>query len=97
MTLTGEIGLCEPREKTAEIQATVLQSASGASATGGTQDACPTGALVSFTVVVTAPPDKPAFAAGPAQVCGLAISRSGKGTRIVDIESWCTFVTLVQP
>jgi hypothetical protein len=94
VTLNGEIGLCQPNEKTYEVQATILQSASLASATGVTQDVCPKGDLVSFTVVATVPASKPPFQEGPAQVCGFGVSRSGH--QIVDTEFWCTFVTLVK-
>lgn len=94
VTLTGEIGNCEPDEKTSEVQATIVQSSSFSSATGVTRDACPKDEPVSFSVTATAPPSKPPFQEGPAQVCGLGISRAGRN--IVDIELWCTFVTLVK-
>jgi hypothetical protein len=35
----------------------------------------------------------PAFVAGLVQVCGTGIPRSDG--RIIDVETWCTFVNLV--
>lgn len=92
ITVTGSIGGCEPQEKTSETQVSLLQQATLASANGTAIQPCAAGEAVHFVVEAIAPESKPAFEEGPAQVCGLAVSRAGQ--RIADIEHWCTFITL---
>ena len=75
--VTGSIGNCEPSEKTAETQVSIVQTSTLASANDSVTQPCPSGSTVDFLVEATVPEGKPPFAEGPAQACGFAISRSG--------------------
>lgn len=92
VVVSGRIGNCEPNEKTAEVQVSVLQDATLASANGTAILPCPAGEPVEFVVQARAREGGPDFVPGPARVCGLGVSRSGR--HIVDVEHWCAFVTL---
>lgn len=92
--MRAAIGPCTPREVTGEEQVTIVQDVTLASANGGARRPCSTTQLVRFVIPAQADPGKPAFVAGPAQVCGTGITRA-QG-QILDIDT-CAFVTLVNP
>ncbi len=93
ITLSGAIGPCAAGDKTSEVQAQVTQEVTFASADAAVTRPCSVAQPVRFVIKATVDATKPAFVAGPAQVCGTGISRAG--TEILDIESWCTYVNLV--
>jgi hypothetical protein len=100
--VSGRLG-CAPEEGDWEIQATVTQEASGASAVGIAQGEC-LGGTQTFTTDVTAEEGGPfvgiAFQEGSALVCGLGTNRFGRSRRgasiITDSRIWCNFITLVR-
>ena len=94
IVLTGAIGPCSARERTSEVQAQITQESVLASANGRDKRPCSTTAPVAFSITVTVDEGKPAFVLGPAKVCGTGISRA-EG-QIIDVETWCTFVNLVE-
>jgi hypothetical protein len=99
VVVTGRIGVCEPGERTAEIQVSLLQPTTQAALNAKTTLPCPTGQTVRFVIQANVPDDKPAFDEGPVQACALAISRSGRSIlwlNILDVEQWCTFIRLVK-
>jgi hypothetical protein len=93
ITLSGAIGPCAPGEKTAEVQAAITQQTTYASANTTALRPCSVVHSVRFVITATVDPSKPAFVTGPAEVCGTGISRAG--AQIIDIETWCTYVNLV--
>lgn len=94
VVVTGELRPCAPNEKRVEVQASVLQDSTLASANATAVFGCRGEEAVSFGVGVEAPEGRPSFAEGPAQACGLAVWRSGE--RIVAVRSWCSYVMLVR-
>ena len=93
VTVSGAVPACGPKEKTIEIQVTILQESTLASARGTAQLSCEGDENVSFVIETTVAEGKPAFQEGPAQACGLAIKRGGK--KVVDLRFWCAYVDLV--
>jgi hypothetical protein len=91
--LAEAIGPCEAGEKTAEVQAQITQETTSSSANATTIRPCSVVHAVRFVIKATVDASKPAFVAGPAEVCGTDISRTG--TQIIDSETWCTYVNLV--
>jgi hypothetical protein len=75
ITLSRAIGLCEAREKTAEVQAQITQQVTRASVNGRAIRRCLLVHPVRFVITAKVDAGKPAFVAGPAQVCGTGISR----------------------
>jgi hypothetical protein len=94
IVLTGAIGPCIARERTSEVQAQITQETILASANGRDRRPCSTTEPVVFSINVTVDEGQPAFVLGPAKACGTAISRA-QG-QIVDVETWCTFVNLME-
>ncbi len=80
-------------KKTSEVQAQITQETTFASANATTIRSCSVVHAVRFVIKATVDASKPAFVAGPAEVCGTDISRTG--TQIIDSETWCTYVNLV--
>jgi hypothetical protein len=93
VTVSGAIPACGSKEKTTEIQVTILQESTLASARGTAQLPCEGGENVGFVIETTVAEGKPEFQEGPAQACGLAIRRGGK--KVVDLRFWCAYVDLV--
>lgn len=93
VVVSGRLNRCERREKTAEVQVTVVQDSTLASAGGSAELICNEGESPSFEIEATADEGKPAFEEGPAMACGVAVSR--KGTKVIDYLYWCAFITLV--
>ena len=93
VTVSGAVPACEPKEKTVEIQVTILQESTLASARGTAQIPCEESENVSFVIETTVAEGKPAFQEGPAQACGLAIRRGGK--KVAGLRFWCAYVDLV--
>jgi hypothetical protein len=81
------------REQTAEVQAQVTQETTFASANGASTRPCTVSQPVRFVINATVAAGKPAFVAGPAEVCGTGISRAGQ--QLLDIETGCTYVNVV--
>ena len=93
ITLLGAVGPCEVREETSEVQAQVTQETTFAAANATTIRPCSVVHPMRFVIRATVDAAKPAFVAGPVKVCGTGLSRAG--TQIIDIETWCTYVNLV--
>ena len=92
VVVSGELRPCAPNEKVVEVQASVLQDATLASANATALFNCQGSEPVGFSVAVEAPEGRPSFAEGPAQACGLGVWRSGE--KIVSTRLWCSYVTL---
>jgi len=96
LIITGT-GPCTPQEGQAQFTVSVLQESTLASVRSAptVPQACRPDLTwtIPLTVPATGPNPKPAFIAGPAQVCALAESRNATG--LTDVDQWCAFTTLV--
>jgi hypothetical protein len=96
LIITGT-GPCTPQEGQAQFTVSVLQASTLASVRSAptVPQACRPDLTwtIPLTVPATGPNPKPAFIAGPAQVCALAKSRNATG--LTDVDQWCAFTTLV--
>jgi hypothetical protein len=90
--LTNGHGGCTAGEQVT-VAVTVTQAATGAEATGGTQESC-TGELQRWNAQVTLQSGGP-FVAGEAQACGYAVTRDGD--EVTDTYPWCRDITLGWP
>lgn len=87
--ISGHGGCTENEEVTVEL--TVTQAATGATATGQTQQTC-SGVLQQWQALATAD-TATAFDGGAAEVCGVATTRADG--YVTDTFEWCRDVTLI--